>query len=601
LLAASGQTKKIVTDEKNKPGLDEQTFGMLLEAAYVLQEHNREMRQMEASLELHSEQLRQQEAETQAALLRSTKRAEESSRPNPDYVLTLAEIVEAQHQIQIRHLESGDAMAVVAERITRITHASGAAIGILEGKTIHYRAGAGEPALPVGSEVPLETAICTICIRTGQVLRTPDVNTEFLFDPELCRAREIESLVAVPIYHDGNIVGALELYFGRQNGFAEQDIHTCQLMAGLVTEAIGRGAGSALKKSMAEERSSMLAAIEKLKPDLTALAGNQSEHQSSRIADNPIVTSVRAGDSSACWKCGSKVIDQEQFCGKCGAPRVGEGDPSSTQSKLASALQMQAGHVSSPSNGSTPPLLPQRNEMARAAAHSGSEDQDRSASLASFSRIKDSGSQDKEKENKFLSSALDTTSEVEPASQELVPRGSQPAKNNFGAVPATLMASQEADVTWRSAAKARDFLETLAETRSPGALARFWRSRRGDVYLAVAIILVLIVVRWGILSNHSVGATGSGAAASGNSIRRKSADSDLSTFDKLLISLGLAEAPEAPEYKGNPDTQVWIDLHTALYYCPDSDLYGKTPKGRFASQHDAQLDQFEPASRKACD
>ena len=49
----------------------------------------------------------------------------------------------------------------------------------------------------------------------------------------------------------------------------------------------------------------------------------------------------------------------------------------------------------------------------------------------------------------------------------------------------------------------------------------------------------------------------------------------------MLISLGLAEPPPAPEYKGNPETQVWIDLHTALYYCPGADLYGKTPKGKF--------------------
>jgi hypothetical protein len=68
-----------------------------------------------------------------------------------------------------------------------------------------------------------------------------------------------------------------------------------------------------------------------------------------------------------------------------------------------------------------------------------------------------------------------------------------------------------------------------------------------------------------------------------------------------LISLGLAEAPEAPEYKGNPATQVWVDLQTALYYCPGSDLYGKTIKGKFTSQRDALLDQFEPADRKGCD
>jgi hypothetical protein len=82
---------------------------------------------------------------------------------------------------------------------------------------------------------------------------------------------------------------------------------------------------------------------------------------------------------------------------------------------------------------------------------------------------------------------------------------------------------------------------------------------------------------------------------------RRKAVPELSTFDKLLVSLGLAEAPEAPPYKGNPATQVWVDSHTALYYCPGADLYGKTANGKFATQRDAQLDQFEPADRKACD
>jgi hypothetical protein len=113
----------------------------------------------------------------------------------------------------------------------------------------------------------------------------------------------------------------------------------------------------------------------------------------------------------------------------------------------------------------------------------------------------------------------------------------------------------------------------------------------------------VVVIRWGIWSDHSVGATGHGTAVSGSANRSKppAPDADLSAFDKLLIGLGLAEPPETPEYKGNPDTQVWVDLHTALYYCPGSDLYGKTPKGKLSSQRDAQLDQFEPANRKACD
>jgi hypothetical protein len=92
-----------------------------------------------------------------------------------------------------------------------------------------------------------------------------------------------------------------------------------------------------------------------------------------------------------------------------------------------------------------------------------------------------------------------------------------------------------------------------------------------------------------------------GSTSTSTAHRRAAPDADLSLFDRILVKLGLAEPPEPLEDKGNPRTQVWVDLHTALYYCPGSDLYGKTLKGRFSSQRDAQLDQFEPAYRKACD
>jgi hypothetical protein len=105
------------------------------------------------------------------------------------------------------------------------------------------------------------------------------------------------------------------------------------------------------------------------------------------------------------------------------------------------------------------------------------------------------------------------------------------------------------------------------------------------------------VIRWGIWSNHSASATTTPNAAASH---RKSADADLSLFDRMLIQLGLAEAPPAPEDKGNPSVQVWVDQRTALYYCPGAELYGKTPKGKFTTQRDAQLDQFEPAYRKPC-
>jgi putative methionine-R-sulfoxide reductase with GAF domain len=609
--------RRIVTDQKSKPVLDEQTFEKLLEAAYVIQEHSRKVRDVEEKMESRMERLREQaqESATPHSLV-SQPASAERSRPDDDYTLTLGEIVEAQRQIQARHLDLDKALAVVAEKVARITGASGAAIGILEEKMVRYRAATGPSALPLGSEVPLASAICAASVRTGQVIRSEDVNTEVLFDPEPCRQREILSLIAVPIYHDGDIVGALEIYFDRIHGYAEQDIHTCRLMAGMVTEVIGRDAESKLKKSIAAERSTMLAAIEKLQPNLAALA----EEQSAATPRRDTSVSAVAVAKSPCWKCGNTLVAEEQFCGKCGAPRaIADDEPSGVQSKLASAWQMQTRrdtvaaappYQASLPQGTTHPVAPDQanededyleqdeggaklpepvplpelelNDPLFAESFNASPDADTMAeSLTSESQLNDDEEEKEDAEEK------------------------EKEEDNVDAPSAALIRPQQEEeaAVWSSAAKARDFLESLSGSRSPSALARFWRSRRGDFYLAVAVILIVVVIRWGIWSN-SVGATAGGTSVSASASRHKqpSPDADLSLFDKLLIGLGLAEAPdETPEYKGNPDTQVWVDLHTALYYCPGTDLYGKTPKGRVSSQRQAQLDQFEPANRKPCD
>lgn len=600
-----------MTDQKNKSGLDEQTFAKLLEAAYVLQEHNLKNSKMEVNPGSDGEEVRKQGSEIRPAP------AKDVSHANSDYTLTLAEIVEVQNQIQIRHLEADQAMALVVERIARITNASGAAIGIMDGETIRYRAGAGASALPSGSELPVEDAICARCVRTGQVLRTPDISKEPLFfDTELCRKRDIQSVVAVPIYHDGDIVGALELYFDRLHGFAEQDIHTCQLMAGLMTEAIGRSAETALKKSMDAERSSMLAAIELLKPNLVALA--EDFPSESAVHEEADVRSKT--ESSVCWKCGDKLVEQEQFCGNCGAPRVGASDPSSFQSKVASAWRLQQTVRQEPASVSDKSAFLENTPLQDAAAASADEDRDHIAELFSSRALREDpvmplpspdASAEEEANELQLSTVPHNNVEQDNVPQIWVQQSidadpetdsvALTTQENEDAIsPASQITSEKQDTTWSSAAKAKDFLEGLSETRSPSAFVRFWSARRGDFYLAIAIILVFAVIRWGIFSSDPAGATGRGTALSASANRRK-IDADLSLFDKAMIHLGLAEAPAVPDYKGNPDTQVWIDPRTALYYCPDSSLYGKTAKGKFASQRDAQLDQFEPASRKACD
>ena len=133
--------------EKVKPVRDEQTLAKLLEAAYVLQEHNREMLEMELRLDLKPDQMKNQNAwkleKSSGPHFASGPQRKSAGPANADYTSTLAEIVGTQHQIQVRHLELDDAMSLVAERLTQIARASGAVVGILQGKKVQYGASLG--------------------------------------------------------------------------------------------------------------------------------------------------------------------------------------------------------------------------------------------------------------------------------------------------------------------------------------------------------------------------------------------------------------------------------------------------------------------------
>jgi GAF domain-containing protein len=581
--------KQIVSEENEKPVFDEETLGRLLEAAYVLQEHSQRVRE-EIAQRGEASAIATQSEQTPAIATHVAKPTEKTPEiPVPaatakdDYTLTLAQIVEVQHQIQLRRLALDDVMTLVAERVCEITRAAGAAVGILKDGTVGYRAACGSMTVPKGTDVPIEKALCAASLRTGQVIRCAHINAEFLVDAEECRRRGIQSLIVVPVYHEGGVAGALELYYPAAQSFSEQDVHTCQLMAGLITEALARAEEQTWKQSLAEERAAMMEALEKLKPNLTALMDasgalqestpqtevKPAESKAESIATEikvPMGVTASSPPAVVCHKCGNQLVGEEQFCGTCGLPRSSDYEPPSMQSKVASLWHMQE-------------------EAERKKNSAGPENEEDIDALVS---------------NEILAAKNLPSLMLEGESQitaQIEGRDDVADANEIGSEEKALADPKQTSY-WSSAASARDFFEQLA-TR-PGAFGRFWNARRGDIYLGIAVVLVIAVIRWGIWSNHPVGASGNQPTPPAQSKPAPAPDSNLSIFDRMLISLGLAEAPEPPESKGNPETQVWVDLQTALYYCPGADLYGKTPKGKFSSQRDAQLDQFEPASRKTC-
>src|SRR5579864_664975 len=178
-------TVDIVSEEKDIPVQNELALAKLLEAAYVLQEHNRKMHEPapphEPAIELPA-------ASHPANITTNAPQATKTDRsPNGDYTFILAQIVETQRQIQVRQLDLQEAISLLVGRLIEMTHAGGAAIGIVEGQMLRYRAAAGRMTLPVGSEIPVEKALSAASLRKGQVMRCGDVASERSLDSAECR------------------------------------------------------------------------------------------------------------------------------------------------------------------------------------------------------------------------------------------------------------------------------------------------------------------------------------------------------------------------------------------------------------------------------
>jgi hypothetical protein len=614
------------TSDSGGPVLDEATFQKLLSAAYTLQEHNERVRT-------------------------GSSPNEKSAAPpvDSDSTAALAQIVDAQHQIHANNLDLAGAMNLIVERIRKITGAQGAAIGLTDQGNVTYRACSGSLVPNIGSVLRSEGSVSASTLLHDVLLRCTDAGNDFRVNPEVARHLGIQSMIAVPIFHDGKTAGALELVFAQPNAFHEHDVRTCQLMAGLVTEALTHDAQKEWRKGVAAERASMLEVLERIKPQLARLASNPQQETSGDSAGDTLgAASAKAPEDHTCKHCGNELAPGEVFCGSCGTSRssVSRND---LQSKWATLWNLKkvsgqlASSESQPYESVIKPLpqhesvikplpqhesvikpLPQHESVIKPLPEYESVLKPEPKYESVIKPLPESAAPRLElpPEPTSQASALpealvtpipDLSTLTEEPNQEALLAKSGEAQTE--ANPISESAAEEALVP-SSTQEQPGSLHSIAVSPPASQLGAFWEKHKGfikkhpgDLALGAAACLFLITILWAVSSNSPTTSADSGpqqgaqAAAAPAKPKRKQAPPapKLSFFDQVLIGLGLADPPPAPSYSGNPNVPVWIDVHTALYYCPGADLYGKTPQGKIASQHDAQLDQFEPASRKVCD
>jgi hypothetical protein len=533
-----------IISEREKPALDELTFQQLLEAAHVLQEQ---------------------------------KAFEVANRPRPDPAEALAKIVETQEFLrQASDLQV--AANVIVERLQNITHATGVAVAVVRENRLEYCAATGDATSLAGSSLPMDSSLSA----DGRL------STEF------SREHPDKPSMALPLHHEGNLAGLLEVRFADADSIQEPEMRSCQLMAGLMTEAIARAADKEWRQTLAAERAAMLEALERIKPQLERLAVGPpkkmaepavevfepASHFVEPVADSPepdvdipiSEASAKSGRDTVCPQCGYQFGEQELFCGRCGTARPAGTLPSGDlQSRWASLwhLQQATNHQ-------------QSQEGEEAGLNSSA-----IAENGLSSELSHKPPEVYPELHKMIGQFPEKSGEPEatPESDSGLVVSGETAEETALVAQAVAEPSKSPSA-WGSATNARKWLESL----NPKSTGGIWLAKhRADLYVGAAVVLLLVVL------------SGWGMRPAENHVQPKNPPQpSLTLFERLLVSLGLAETPPTPVYLGNPNAQVWVDLHTALYYCSDSDLYGKTPGGKFTTQRDAQMDQFEPAARKNC-
>jgi hypothetical protein len=475
--------------------------------------------------------------------------------PRLDAAWIFAQIAETETLVRHGNLDFSQAAKLVGERLCKMTGAVSVSVCLLDDDSVECVAESGVAANKQGRAIAASSIAATERLKNGRQFQSLDAQADSRIDNELCRELGVRSLLAVPIQRSEEIAGLIEIRWGLTDALHECDVRTCRLMTNLLAEMLGRENLSAAQPSRAlvpnhkREEPEIPEHVEHSQPAELNGANESSEEETEQDL------------ASHCRVCGRAFSADEAFCGNCSLPRVAATTSSDgLQSKWASMWFMQQAQDTLQERRTVASKFPLRRPALKP-----------SASI----RLAPAATDERPVPPYARRDAEYTAAESNPVFAE--ERVVTEERAHLTGVPEPRILLDEPLRESNS-----DYLSSIfARLRTLLAL-RVRISRKTAVLGTFWIIAILLLATWLSWATRS--------------------PSQLTWFESLLVDLGLAEVRPRPAvvYAGSPNVRVWEDVHTALYYCPDSDLYGKTPGGRFSTQRAAQEDQFEPATRVAC-
>jgi hypothetical protein len=480
--------------------------------------------------------------------------------PRLDAAWIFSQISEIETRVRQADSSLADAAKLVGERLCSMTGAVSASVCLLPDGRAECVSEAGIGAQTIGRSLAAATPAALERLKNGRQFQSLDAQSDSRLDAAICSELGVRSLLAVPIQKSDETRGLIEVRWGLANAIHECDVRTCRLMANLLAEVldVSDPVTDSTPQTCIEIQANNIASD--LGSDLPARISDAKEAESSSdLAEH-------------CRVCGRPFSSDETFCGRCSMPRVassanGEG----LQSKWASMWFMQQAKEARPER-KTGKFWPSEPKLPWPSS-TGNPGQ---AEL----REQKPETRDVPPQSVFSTPTPNPAPPIPPRTQLSLSEASKSDETLDSTVPEHGLRILEDDAVSDSTPEApKSFFSGLRPSR----FVRIKISRRMVALAICTTAAILFVASWLSWPAQS--------------------SSHLSWFDSLLVDFGLAEVQArrpAPVFAGNPNVRVWEDVHTALYYCPDSDLYGKTPGGRFSTQQSAQEDQFEPATRVAC-
>jgi diguanylate cyclase (GGDEF)-like protein/PAS domain S-box-containing protein len=138
---------------------------------------------------------------------------------------------------------SGELVAtldLVAHEACAIVGGDGAVVELPDGEDMVYRAGAGAGAAHLGTRIGIAGSLSGSVLRTGESAFCLDASVDPRVDQAACARIGVGSMVVVALLHDGTAIGVLKVYANAAHAFADRDVQTLELLAGLAAATVHR-------------------------------------------------------------------------------------------------------------------------------------------------------------------------------------------------------------------------------------------------------------------------------------------------------------------------------------------------------------------------